>query len=128
MAKVKKDTRKKVASNQSLAHSLIIGDNPEEMNDSFISELAERLIKNQACVMVGAGFSKNANRLGSKTSIPSWIELGEPFYRKLHNDKSTPYKITTSSEIQELAAKIEKQYERKVLIEGTTHNEVVENI
>jgi hypothetical protein len=100
----------------SIPHKISLFEEEQETKiNSDILELADRLSKNQACVMVGAGFSKNAESLGSKTKLPSWVDLGEPFYKKLNCDKSPPHKITDASEVQELAANIEKEYERQVL-------------
>jgi len=90
-------------------------DNLENDINSFILELASKLNLNQASVMVGAGFSKNAENMEKNTELPAWVDLGEPFYKKLHGGKSPPYKITDITEVQKLAAKIELNYERRVL-------------
>jgi hypothetical protein len=84
---------------------------------SYISELADRLFENQATVMIGSGFSKNADSIGSKPELPSWVDLGEPFYKKLNGGKSPPHKITDVSTVQDLAAQIEEKYERTDLDE-----------
>ena len=47
----------------------------------YLDEIADRLWSNSAAVMVGAGFSQNAEPRGS---LPSWKDLGDRFYRKLH--------------------------------------------
>jgi hypothetical protein len=109
--------RKKVTKKQAVTHNIILEDKPEDRINSIISELADRLSKDQASVMIGAGFSKNAKSLGKKTTMPSLLELGEPFYRKLNDSKPPPNKITDISDVQELAAKIEEIYERTVLDE-----------
>jgi hypothetical protein len=83
---------------------------------SFIQELTYRLTKQQASVMVGAGFSKNAESSGAKSELPSWIDLGGPFYKKL-NGKFPLKRIIDVGEIQELAGEIESKYERTVLEE-----------
>ena len=110
------DTKKSMAKKSSLPYRVgSLADEQEDKVNSDILELADRLSKNQACVMIGAGFSKNAESLCSKTKLPSWVDLGESFYKKLNSGKSPSHKITDASEVQELAAKIEKEYERQVL-------------
>ena len=49
----------------------------------LLDEVAERIWSDQASIMVGAGFSKNAHR-----SFPDWNELGDIFYEKVHREKS----------------------------------------
>lgn len=48
----------------------------------LLDEVAERLWSNQAAVMVGAGFSKNAS-----AGFPDWNQLGDIFYEKIHGKK-----------------------------------------
>ena len=51
----------------------------------YLDEIAGRLWSNNATVIVGAGFSRNAKPVDSTSpSFPSWQELGDIFYRKLH--------------------------------------------
>lgn len=45
----------------------------------YLDEIAERLWSGHAAVMVGAGFSKNAN-----PAFPDWPRLGDIFYEKVH--------------------------------------------
>ena len=60
-------------------------DDPQNHVTPYLDEIAGRLWSNSAAVMVGAGFSQNAEPRGSATgSLPSWKELGDLFYRKLH--------------------------------------------
>ncbi|MEW5056916.1 MAG: hypothetical protein AB1Y25_04780, partial [Cycloclasticus sp.] len=43
----------------------------------FLDDISERLWSGHAAIMVGAGFSKNAEPVnGSKNTFPSWAELG----------------------------------------------------
>ena len=52
---------------------------------AYLDEIADRLWSYNAVVMVGAGFSHNAEPVGSVSeSFPSWSTLGDVFYRKLH--------------------------------------------
>ena len=48
----------------------------------LLDEIAERLRLNQAAVMVGAGFSKNAS-----ADFPDWNQLGDIFYEKIYGKK-----------------------------------------
>ena len=48
----------------------------------YLNEIAERLWSGHAAVMVGAGFSKNAN-----PAFPNWSKLGDLFYEKIHSRK-----------------------------------------
>lgn len=54
---------------------------------SYLNEIAERLWAGRAAVMVGAGFSKNADR-----EFPDWNQLGDLFYQKAHGAKPDPGK------------------------------------
>ncbi len=55
---------------------------------AFISEIAEKLWTGHASIMIGAGFSKNANKANSSVkSFPNWTELGDIFYEKLNAKK-----------------------------------------
>lgn len=50
----------------------------------YLDEIADRLGSNNAAVMVGAGFSRNAKPVGSTSApFPSWQQLGDIFCRKL---------------------------------------------
>ena len=60
-------------------------DKDSDMPDSIrplLDEVAECLWSNQAAVMVGAGFSKNAS-----AGFPDWNQLGDIFYEKIHGNK-----------------------------------------
>ena len=51
----------------------------------YLQEIAERLWRDRAAVMIGAGFSQNAEATRSATArLPNWGKLGDIFYRKLH--------------------------------------------
>ena len=55
------------------------------MSDSIrplLDEVVERIWSDQAAVMVGAGFSKNAY-----SGFPDWNMLGDIFYEKIHRQK-----------------------------------------
>jgi hypothetical protein len=54
----------------------------------YLSEIAERLWSGHASLMVGAGFSMNAKKNETITKkFPSWNDLGDCFYQKLHGKK-----------------------------------------
>jgi len=57
----------------------------------YLNEIAERLWAERAAVMIGAGFSKNADN-----GFPDWNQLGDIFYQKAHGVKpdSTRQKYT----------------------------------
>ena len=51
----------------------------------YLDEIANRLWSNNAVVMVGAGFSRNAKSVNATSdSFPVWKDLGEKYYKKLH--------------------------------------------
>jgi len=50
---------------------------------THLDEIAERLWAGRAAVMVGSGFSKNAD-----PGFPDWNELGELLYEKAHGGES----------------------------------------
>ena len=54
----------------------------QESVKTYLQEIADRLASNHAAIMVGAGFSKNAN-----IKFPDWNELGRLFFQKLNNEK-----------------------------------------
>jgi hypothetical protein len=74
--------------------------NIEEFSQNLPSDLkihldmiAQKLAKNHASLMVGAGFSKNANKISHNvSSMPSWKELKEKLeyglYKSQHTEKS----------------------------------------
>ncbi len=53
----------------------------------FLNEIASRIWSDRAAVMVGAGFSKNAD-----PGFPDWNQLGDLFYQLTHGEKPEPAK------------------------------------
>jgi len=54
----------------------------------YLNEIAERLFSGHAAVMIGSGFSRNAQpHGGSSPQFPDWSELGDLFYEKLHHKR-----------------------------------------
>ena len=57
----------------------------------YLNDIAERLYSRHAAVMVGSGFSKNAQpRSASSPPFPDWAALGDLFYEKLHGRHPGP--------------------------------------
>ena len=102
---------------------------------SYLNEIAERLTAGHAAVMVGAGFSRNANRSGSsrtdvsnlsqpigyidanprlrppsRLDFPDWSELGNLFYSKLH--PKTPFPHDRHIDVPTLAQEVEDTFGR----------------
>ena len=60
----------------------------------FLNEIAKRLSSEQAAVMVGSGFSKNATLRGPSESLfPDWSELGDILHARLHPSDSRRPKV-----------------------------------
>ena len=58
---------------------------PPDHVKPYLDEIADRLSSHSAAVMVGAGFSRNAMPVEpTSASFPSWQELGDVLFRKLH--------------------------------------------
>ena len=54
----------------------------------YLNEIAERLFSGHAAVMIGSGFSRNAQpRGGSSPRFPDWSGLGDLFYEKLRRKR-----------------------------------------
>ena len=50
----------------------------------YLDTIADRLLSGHAAVMVGAGFSRNAAAPRDSKAFPSWSQLGDLFYERLH--------------------------------------------
>ena len=80
----------------------------------YLDEIAGRLWSNNAAVMVGAGFSRNANPVGPKSaSFPDWQDLGDIFYKKLYC--RLPGKEARYMNLLKLAEQVEAAFSRSVL-------------
>ena len=102
---------------------------------SYLNEIAERLTTGHAAVVVGAGFSRNANRSGtsqtevsnvskpmsysdvtprlpppSRLDFPTWSELGHLFYSKLH--PKVPVLYDRPIDVPTLAQEVENTFGR----------------
>ncbi len=81
----------------------------------YISEIAERLWSGHASIMVGAGFSMNAQTYETSTvKFPSWNDLGDCFYEKLYG-QSPLEKDKAYLDVLKLAESVEAHFERKTL-------------
>jgi hypothetical protein len=82
----------------------------------YLNEIAERLQTGHASVMVGAGFSRNADFDGDVKSIPIWKDLSTSFFFKLygkeHTDADREY-----NNIPKLTEYVEAKFERSILEE-----------
>lgn len=80
----------------------------------YLNEIAERLWSGQAAVMIGAGFSKNAKKTNpSQKSFPDWNQLGDIFYKKLHDKE--PESNERYLNVLELAEQVQAAFDRPTL-------------
>ena len=80
----------------------------------YLVEIADRLWSNNAAVMVGAGFSRNAKPVGpTSASFPSWQELGDRFFKRLHG--RDPCEGARYLNILKLAEQVEAAFGRPEL-------------
>ena len=87
---------------------------PTDPVKPYLDEIADRLWSNNAAVMVGAGFSRNAKPVSpASASFPTWQELGDVLYRKLHG-RAPPEKARYLS-LLKLAEQVEAAFGRPAL-------------
>ena len=80
----------------------------------YLDEIAGRLWSNNAAVIVGAGFSRNAKPVGfTSESFPSWQELGDILFVKLHERR--PSKDDKYLSVLKLADQVEAAFGRPAL-------------
>lgn len=88
-------------------------DAPNQMMPYF-DEIGDRLWSNNAAVMVGAGFSRNAHSPGlASASFPDWRELGDLFFRKLQGHP--PNKEARYLNVLKLAEQVQATFGRPAL-------------
>lgn len=87
-----------------------------KVTKEHLSAIAERLWAGQASLLVGAGFSKNAQRQTGAKLPPSWEELGDIFFEKSRNRKARKADRAYAS-ILRLAEDVENVCGRPALIE-----------
>ncbi len=82
--------------------------------ESFLNEIVDRLWSNNAAVMVGAGFSKNAKPLeNTSVTFPSWQELGDAYYKKLYGE--APSEKARYLNLLRLSQQVEAKFGRSEL-------------
>lgn len=80
----------------------------------YLKEIAERLWSKQAAVMVGSGFSRNAEKNDhTKQDFPTWSGLGDRLYEKLNGKK--PDSDDSYLNILKLADEVQAAFGRPVL-------------
>ncbi|MCL2284364.1 MAG: SIR2 family protein [Fibromonadales bacterium] len=78
----------------------------------YLTEIAERLQERHASLMVGAGFSKNAEGNDNTRKIPSWNELAEKFFDKLNEGNTNKKEFLNPLK---LASEVEATFGRPTL-------------
>ena len=59
----------------------------KQKTQEYLKRIAERLWEGHASVLVGAGFSKNAQLLSGGSKPANWDELGDLFFEKTRNHR-----------------------------------------
>ena len=82
------------------------------INELYVNEIKKGLMYKHAAVLIGSGFSRNADRVdGADTHMPDWSGLADEFCRKLgFSDTEKKYADTLT-----LAQEIEEMYGRPFL-------------
>ncbi len=83
----------------------------------YIQEIAERMIQGQVAVMVGSGFSKNAQPCcHTEKHFLNWNQLGDIFYKKLYGKFPGEEDIPCYyQDILKLASKVQQTFGRTIL-------------
>jgi hypothetical protein len=82
----------------------------------YFKEIADKLLNSRAALMVGAGFSRNAEKShAQQRDLPTWIELGDIFFEKIHGEM--PGSNARYLNMLKLAEEIDVIYGRAVLNE-----------
>lgn len=88
--------------------------NEIQMNRKYINEIADALYEKHVALMVGAGFSKNAEKIAiTDKRFLNWNELSDVFYAALYGDSALPGKAYNSS--LRLAQEVEIMFGRPKL-------------
>ena len=89
-------------------------DDTPTLVDPDLDEIADRLWSGNAAVVVGAGFSQNASPVDPKSApFPSWQDLGDVFYEKLHGRR--PGKEAKYMSLLKMAEQVEAAFGRFTL-------------
>lgn len=87
----------------------------------YIKEIASKIKNNRASVMVGAGFSRNAEQISqTDKQFLDWNSLGNVFYEKVNGHK--PDGKNNYLNVLKLAEEVEAAYGRTVLNEIIREN------
>lgn len=87
---------------------------PREI-EMFLEEISERLGIGRAVVMIGAGFSKNADKtVATNKQFLNWNELGDVFYNKIYG-KAPEKKEARYLDAMKLASIVESIFGRPTL-------------
>ena len=84
----------------------------------YINEIKQLLKRGQASLMVGAGFSLNAETASPDTPLPpTWNQLKKEFVNKLYGSFSRQYrkKMSDTKTVLQLAQEYDKSFERSEL-------------
>ena len=81
----------------------------------YLDEIAQCLWNKNASIMIGAGFSMNANAMFDNAKrFPSWQDLGNVFYEKVRGEKIADAKYNFFDPLK-LAYEVESNFGRPVL-------------
>lgn len=82
----------------------------------YLSEISDKLWSGHASVMIGAGFSMNAQKsIHTDKSFPSWNDLGDCFYKKLYGE--LPAKEDKYLNVSKLANEVQSAFDRAAVHE-----------
>ena len=80
----------------------------------YLNEIARHLWSRHASVMIGSGFSKNAQKIyADAKDFPLWKDLGDIFYEKLYGKK--PGKQQKYLDVLKLAGEVQATFGRSTL-------------
>lgn len=97
-------------------YGIYIGEYEESknMNKTYMREISKALAEKHAVLMIGAGFSKNAEKISVVDKyFMNWNELSDLFYKQLYGDSQSPGKAYNSS--LRLAQEVEIMFGRPKL-------------
>ena len=76
------------------------------INELYIKEIKESLVHGHAAVLIGSGFSRNAERIdGTDSCMPDWFGLADAFCEKLginERDKKYADSLALAQEVEEI--------------------------
>ena len=89
----------------------------ESMSELYIDEIVSSLLEHRAAVLVGAGFSRNADPVNNtiQSKMPMWNELIDKFCDKLGIDDKHRKYLNTLTVAQELKESYGRPYLEKMI-------------